>query len=378
MNILYLTNHLNIGGITSYVLTLAQGLTKRGHNIYLASSGGAMREIFAQAGVTFIPIPIRTKKEISLKILWSKLKLSHLFARYNFELIHANSRTTQVLASLLSRSLNIPYVTTCHGFFKMRILRRIFPCWGCKTIAISEQVKEHLLRDFKVDEKNIALVYNGIDVARFRLQTTDYRLQARQELGLGDGPVIGIVARLSDVKGHRYLIEAMPQVLINHRQSGTQSGKCLPEAQLLIVGDGREKDKLAGLVNNLGLEESVKFIPEVSDTRQVLAAMDVFIMPSLKEGLGLSLMEAMAAGIAVIGSDVGGIRDLIRDGVTGILVKPADAYAISQAIIGLLQDTKKREALGGSAQMFIAQNFSQDKMVRETERIYLECANLRR
>jgi glycosyltransferase involved in cell wall biosynthesis len=362
MNILYLTNHLNIGGITSYVLTLATGLKKRGHNVYIASSGGALLSRFTAEGIIYIPIPIRTKQEVSLKILFSMFKLSGFIKQNNINLAHSNSRTTQVLACLLQRRLGIPHISTCHGFFKKKFFRKIFPCWGKKVIAISESVKEHLIKDFRVDEKNIVIIHNGIDIERFREPRTEDRGPRKKNLGLGDGPVVGIVARLSDVKGHIYLIEAMAQVLKN-----------IPDAQLLIVGDGKMKQELLSLTLRLGIEKSVFFIPSVLDTQEVLSLMDIFVMPSLKEGLGLALMEAMARGLAVIGSDIGGIRSLIKDGLNGLLVKPADAASLSNAILELLQDEDRAKSLGEAARVFIKENFSQEKMVLKTEEVYLEC-----
>lgn len=133
------------------------------------------------------------------------------------------------------------------------------------------------------------------------------------------------------------------------------------------------KEGLLRLVKSLGIEKSVFFIPEVDDTKDVLSVMDLFVMPSLKEGLGLSLMEAMASGLCVIGTDVGGIKSLIRDGYTGLLVRPKDTEQLSRAILELLGDEQKRKYLGQNAQTFISQNFSLEKMIRETEEVYLEC-----
>lgn len=362
MNILYLTNHLNIGGITSYVLSQATGLKIRGHKIYVASSGGELLSTFNQQGITYISIPINTKREIGFKILASRFKLSRALKKFDIDIIHSNSRTTQVLGCLLSRVMNIPHISTCHGFFKRRFLRKIFPCWGVKVIAISESVKEHLMHDFGVKESDIRVIHNGIDVDRFRNQKPEHRSQRKNVLGLSDGPVVGIVARLSDVKGHIYLIEAMQQVIKDN-----------PQAQLLIVGEGRQKDNLVRRVKDLDIAKNVFFMPSVNDTKEVLSVMDLFVMPSLKEGLGLSLMEAMACGICVMGSDVGGIRSLIQDGYNGRLIKPADSMGIACVIIELLQDDKIRESLARQGQIFISQNFSQEKMVLETERLYLEC-----
>jgi len=364
MNILYLTNHLNIGGITSYVLTLAAGLKKRGHNVYIASSGGELVPKFIAEGIVYLPIPIKTKSEISYKILVSRLKLLKIIREKNIDIIHANTRVTQVLSFLIQRAQGKPYVSTCHGFFKKRLFRKIFPCWGDKVIAISASVKEHLMQDFGVKEDKIRVIHNGIDIKKFQIPNSKSKIEIKKKLGLSDGPVIGIVARLSEEKGHSYLIQAMPEVITK-----------IPRAQLLIVGEGRRKAELLNLVRTIGLEKNVFFLPPVMDTQEVLSSLDLFVLPSLKEGLGLAAMEAMVSGLGVIGSDVGGIKSLIQDNYNGLLVRPADTQGLSDAILELLQNPKKIEFLGNNARTFIEQNFSQEEMVQETEGVYLECLN---
>lgn len=366
MNILYLTTHLNIGGITSYVLSLAKGLKKQGHNIYIASSGGELTPQFIEEGINYIPIPIKTKQEFSPKVLISRFKLLKFIKEKNIDIIHSNTRVTQVLGCLLHRYSHKPYISTCHGFFKRRISRKVFPCWGDKVIAISEAVKEHLIKDFGVKEEDIRVIYNGIDINKFNraFGGAKLKMELKKSLGLGDGPVVGIVARLSGVKGHIYLIEAMEAVL---RQ--------IPDVQLLIVGEGRMEKKLAAKTLRLSMGKSVVFISSVADTTRILPIMDLFVMPSLKEGLGLSLMEAMASGLTVIGSDIGGIKNLIQNGINGLLIKPADVSGLSAALLELLKDPAKRAFLGNNARNFIKQNFSQEKMVLQTEEIYQECLN---
>jgi glycosyltransferase involved in cell wall biosynthesis len=367
MNILYITNHLNIGGITSYCLTLASGLKRKGHSVYIASSGGDLIHEFIKEGIRYVPIPIRTKKEISPKIIMCEYSLSGIIKANNIQIIHSHSRTTQVLATLLSRKFHVPHVYTCHGYFKRRLLRRIFPCWGDRIIAISRQVKEHLVADFKVDERRITVIHNGIDAEKFSAYNSVSWHQIKKGLGLGSGPVIGIVARLSDVKGHKYLIQAMPQVL-----------REVPEAQLLICGDGKEKENLVKLVDELGVGRSVYFRPEAQGTQEALSVMDVFVMPSLKEGLGLALMEAMAAGVPVVGSNIGGIRTLIQPDVTGLLAEPADCDGLARAILVLLKDSDKAGFLSDTARRFIREHFSKEQMIRETEEVYAQCLSIKR
>jgi len=357
MRILFIANHLNVGGISSYLLTLAGGLKQKGHQIYLASGGGELEDKFIQAGVTLFNVPLKTKNEISPKIFFSFRRLRIVIREFNIDLIHSHSRTTQVLGAWLGRALGKPHIFTCHGFFKPKLSRRIFGCWGQKVIAISQQVKEHLLSDFKLDKNNICVIHNGIDTKNFGDFSARDRL--RQGFGIKDAFLIGIIARLSDVKGHLYLIRAMPEVI-----------KVFPTTKLLIIGEGKMKKLLIQEVGRLGIQDSVLFIPQVSNTKEMLAAMDIFVMPSLQEGLGLALMEAMAQGIAVVGSAVGGIKTLIQDKHNGLLAAPADAPALAQAIIRLLKDAPLRRALGARAREFIIANFSQEEMTDKTEIVY--------
>lgn len=360
MNILFIANHLNVGGVTSYLYTLAGGLKEKGHNVYLASSGGAFAEKFIALGVKHIRVPLMTKNEISPKIIFSFFKLRKEVKKLKIELVHSNSRTTQVLGNLLSRALNIPHVFTCHGFFKPKLSRLLFPYWGQAVIAISSEVKEHLIADLKLDAKNISVINNGIDTDNFG--DFSARDDLRKNLGINDAPVAGIIARLSDVKGHIYLIRAMQKVI-----------EIFPTAKLLIIGEGKMKNALIREVDVLGIKENVLFIPEAGNTRDVLAAMDIFVMPSLQEGLGLALMEAMAQGLAVVGSAVGGIKTLIQDRINGLLVAPADVEGLAEAIIELLKDYKLRQDLGIEARKFITDNFSREQMVDYTEMVYKRC-----
>jgi glycosyltransferase involved in cell wall biosynthesis len=363
MNILFLTTHLNVGGISSYLLTLTAGLKKQGHHVYIASSGGDLESEFSSGGIEHIRLPIRTKSEIDLfKIIPSLIKLIPLIKIKKIQVIHAHTRVTTVLAFVLSVYGGIPYITTCHGFFKRHLGRRLLPLWGRKVIAISASVKRHLRQDFGVKEDRIRLIYNGIDLNRFncRLPITSY--QSKKKFGLADTPVVGSVGRLSDVKGYSYLIEAMGRVIED-----------MPQAQLLIVGEGREKNRLLNIVKKINIGGNVSFIASVKDIYCALAAMDLFVAPSLREGLGLSLMEAMACGKCVIASDVGGMRDLIKDGVNGRLFKPADTPGLACVILELLKNREKARVYADNASQFIRENFSDKKMVVQTEEVYREC-----
>lgn len=364
MNILILANHFNPGGISNYVINLAQGLKARGHKVIVGSSGGEWLERLDKAGIRHIGLPLRTKSIISPKLFLAYFALKGIIREENIEVIHSQTRVTSVLACWVSRESGTPFISTCHGFFRTSWERMIFPCWGRRVIAISEAVREHLIRDFRVSQEIIRLVHNGIDIEKEKGKRKKAKIELKREFGLKDGPVAGIIARLSEVKGHKYLIMAMKSVI-----------KEIPDAQLLIVGEGKIQKDLEALADKLGIEKNIRFIPAVSDISEPLSVMDVFVMPSLQEGLGLSIMEAMLSGVPVAASEVGGIPSLVKDGITGILVRPEDSDGLALAIIDLLKNKEKAAVMAVAAKELIVREFSLEKMVEQTERVYFECLN---
>lgn len=359
MNILILTTHFNEGGISRYCFALSAQLKKMGHKVFVASSGGDLVEELRENGVIHFPLNIRTKSELSWKIWSSLFTLKRLLKDNDIQIIHAQTRVTQVLACLAQRFYKVPYISTCHGFFQPRFFRRKFPCWGRRVIAISLPVKEHLIRDLRVPVEKIVYIRHGLDFVRFEHFSPEIINECREGLGLGEGPVIGVIARLSSVKGHEFLLRAMTEVL-----------KEFPAAQLLIIGEGNMKNKLLGIARNLGFCKNIIFVPRVKDTAAALGLMDVFVMPSLQEGLGLSIMEAMAAAKAIVASRVGGIPDLIKDGQNGLLVSPRDTSALGRAIIRLLKDKELRMHLGTAASAFIRKEYPLEQMAIETGKVY--------
>ncbi len=359
MNILFLTTHLNTGGITSYLLTLSKGLIKKGHKVYIVSSGGNMVEMFEGNGARHLKLNIRTKSELSLKIYWNLGRVESFVHEKAIDVIHAQTRVTQVMGFFVARDTGVPCVSTCHGFFKTRLSRRLFPFWGKGVIAISPAVEEHLKKDFRVSPDKVSLVMNGLDVSDFVCKTEQEKKDGRESLGLPEGPLIGIIARLSDVKGHEVLIKAMYKIV-----------QKILNARLLIVGQGKMEDALRQQVNELNLQNHVFFSESVNEPEKFLPLFDLFVMPSLQEGLGLSVMEAQAAGLPVVASRVGGIPSLVEDGRTGRLVKPGDADELAKAIISVSQDNFEATKMGLRAREFVIKNFSADEMVDKTIEVY--------
>ncbi|MFA6379291.1 MAG: glycosyltransferase family 4 protein [Candidatus Omnitrophota bacterium] len=358
MNILILATHFNTGGITSYVFSIAKGFVQKGHRVYVVTSGGDREKELKDIGVFHITLDIKTKSELSFKIYRSIPKVVNIVKQNHIDIIHTQTRVTQVLAAFVSSFTKVPYLLTCHGFFIPKLARKIFPCWGKAVIAISDQVEEHLKEDLGCPVKKISSVPHGLDIRKEVWDETKKKEQ-RQALKLNSGPVVGIVARLSEVKGQDVLIKAMKKVV--ERSSNVN---------LVLAGEGKWKEHLVSLVKELGLERHVFFLPTTQSDQNILPLFDIFVMPSRQEGLGLSVMEAQAQGLAVIASDVGGLPTLVEDGKTGLLVPKENVERLAQAIMSLIENPQQRVALGESAHHFINKKFPFEKMISQTLAVY--------
>lgn len=359
MKALQVTTHLNIGGISNYILSLSRALKGNGIECLVVSGGGGLEAEFKRYDIETRRLNIKTKNEFSPKVFIAVFNLVKMVRDEDIDIIHAHTRVSQVAGILASRITGVPYVTTCHGFFKER-LRKVFDTWGEKVIAISDAVKGHLEKDLGVAKERIETIYNGVDVDKFsRDYSQDEIRKTKESLGLSEGPVIGTVGRLSPVKGQSLLIEALAGIISKRR-----------DVQGLIVGDGPEEAALKALVKSLGLEGSIHFAGSVLDTHKFLSVMDIFVFPSLKEGLGIALLEAMASGRACAASDIGGIRDLIKNGETGILFPVGDARILSDSISRLLGDESLRGRLGESASSFARKRFPLNIMADKVASLY--------
>lgn len=363
MRILLLTTHLNIGGIPVYTISLAKGLSQKGHNVAVASYGGDLVYQLNDIGIQHFSINTNTKSILSYKIWASFFRLKKLFKNFRPDIIHAQTRVTQFLAHLLSGNLKAPYITTCHGLYKPRLERKILGCWGKKTIAISRPVAEHLMKAFSLKKENIEIIHNAVALEKFtKNYTEDEKNNIRSRLGLGNGAVIGSVSRLSEVKGHRFLIEAIKGLQYDY-----------PHIQLLIVGDGPEKENLKKLAQRLGIEKNVFFAGNISSPEEIYPIIDIFVHPAYwQEPFGLSIIEAMAAGKPVIATRVGAVPEIVRENENAILVRPKDADEISNALRQLLASEDLRRRFGENSARIAKEKFSLAVMTDKILKVYEE------
>ena len=361
MKVLHVNTHMDIGGIGQYILSLCGAVKQEGTDCIVASSGGNLVNELKKRGIRHKYINIKTKFEFSPKVFKAASYLAGIIREEDIDIVHAHTRVSQVASILASRKADSHYVSTCHGFFKPRLIRRMIDTWGEKVVAISAPVKAHLEMDFGVDPSRIELIHNGVDISRFsKIYSGDETAEIKKSIGLKEGPVIGTMGRLSPVKGQRFLIEAMKYIVSENNR-----------AQCLIIGSGSEEGVLRDLAKVCGLEESVIFAGPVYDKVPLyLACMDIFVLPSIKEGLGLALLEAMAAARPCVASDIGGISDIIKDEVNGLLAPVGNSRAIGDAISRLLNDKILSGRLGQKGREFVKENFSLSLMAKMMNKLY--------
>ena len=356
MNILILTNHLRPGGITSYCLTLCRHLKGGPHRVMVASGGGRCQSQLEALGVRHFNVPLDTSSELNPKLISAWKELARIVTDYDIHVIHAQTRVTQVISYLLSRAHPVRRVFTCHGYFKRRWFRRFFPLWGDRVIAISRPVAGHLKADWSLEPARVTLILHGTDSTSEPEHRLRFRQTARTARGISDEEIIvGAFGRLSPVKGFHDLIKAF--------QSVSQQE---PRAHLWLVGDGPQRKELEALVQSQGLENKVRLITDTQETDEILHAFDIFCAPSIQEGFGLSILEAMARRTPVVASRVGGITDLVEHEKTGLLVAPASPHDLAEAILCLIRNAPFREKLADAGCTFVMKHFSTERMLRET------------
>lgn len=255
-----------------------------------------------------------------------------LIKKEKINLLHCQGFLSSLLGYFLFKITKIPYLVTVQRLEKGKLLKKIVYRNAALCIGASFAIKDYFK---KIGVKNIEVIPNGIDLGRFKNLN---RQASREKLGLNDEFIIMTVARLERVKGIEYLIKAVK------------------DFKLLIIGDGSERKNLENLVGRLNLKDKVKFLGSIPNKKipDYLVAADCFVLPSLKEGFGISLLEAQAAEVPVVGTKVGGILDIIEDQKTGLLVKSQNPEAISRAITKIHSDSGFAQNLVKNAKVNLA------------------------
>jgi glycosyltransferase involved in cell wall biosynthesis len=292
-------------------------------------------------------------------------QLCWVIYRHRVDLIHVNSYVPGNYVRLAAALMQVPIVIDhWHGFTrfnrKRRLICRFLSRFTDLSLAVSQGVKGYLVKEIGLQPDQIRVVPNGVDIAA--IDAARPGAEVRRELGLSEGaPVIGLVGRLDHWgKGHKELFEAMAGL------------KERFPIHALIIGGGRRRKEVRALAASLGLADIVHFLGHRRDVPDLLHAMDIFILPSYSEGVSLALLEAMAAGLPVIASAVGGNPEVVTDGETGLLIPPRDAEALAEAMERLLADPAWAKEMGENARKQVEADYSLDHLGRKINEIYEE------
>jgi glycosyltransferase involved in cell wall biosynthesis len=246
-----------------------------------------------------------------------------------------------------------------------RNLERLASHWCDKIIFISQPLIDWALREKIFKKEKGVKIYSGIELDRFHPVSRDEKNRIKKEWKIRQKDmVIGVVSKLWEGKGHAVLIEAFKELK-----------KELKDIRLVIVGEGDLYDRLVNLVHRYELGDSVLFTGFQMDVSEIIATFDVAVLPSFFEGMGRVLLEAMAMEKPVVASRVGGIPDLVEDGVNGFLVHSGDVKGLAKTLKKTITDKKLARKMGKEGRKKISEQFSSDIMVRSIEKVYHECLN---
>ncbi len=348
------------GGQYQALLTVL-GLRRLGQRAALAAQPRG--ELFRRAADGVDLYPLATRGDLDLYAAW---KLSRLVLDLAPDVIHAHDAHAIAVASL-ARSLagpraSPPLIASRRVDFHIR--GNPVSRWKYRQVdrfvCASSAIRDMLAGD-GVPSSRTTVVHEGIDIDRIEQAPP---LDLHREFALPPGcPIAGNVAALVPHKGQHHLVDAAARIV-----------REVPDARILIVGAGRLAGALTRQIRSLRLDGRVILTGFRSDVPSVLKALDLFVMSSVTEGLGTSVLDAMAAGLAVVGTRAGGIPESVVDGETGLLAPPGDAPALARAIADLLQNTDKRRAFGAAGRRRARAAFSAERMVDETAAVYAAAA----
>lgn len=372
--LLVITNTCAVGGAETHLLHLLSNLDKSKYDITLVYftekfyNSRSLKNDFEKAGIKTIDLDLKMKYcPIGI------LKIANLIRCEKPDIVHANLFQAEFLINIallllkkfgkiqVEKGLTFPvFITTWHNteeFLGNRFLARIVKFnleRADQVIAISDAVADYLSAKTGFPREKITRIHYGFNFTKDRPSYKGPTFVRERDL------VLGMVARYAPQKGHIYLIEAMPGIL-----------KEVPNVKFYLAGSDEKgiKNRLKDRARELGVEKNIIFADFDPDPVGLMSQFDIFVLPSLWEGFGLVLLEAMSVGRPIVATNVGPIPEIIQDGQNGFLVPPKDLKILAEKIIILLKDKNLREKMGNAGRERLKE-FSIEKMVRETEDVY--------
>ena len=319
--------------------------------------------------ITFIP---ELKREVNFWRDWQAFwKLFGKFKQERFDIVHTHTAKAGALGRLAAWMAGVPVIIhtphghNFYGYFNgfssgvIILIEKILAVFTDRIIALTDLEKRDYLK-FKVAKADQAvLVYMGLELDNFLPKNAD---KIKENLNIGSqGKVVGYVGRLDHIKGVQFFVEAARLCLAKNSS-----------LKFILVGEGSLRKNLEKKVAECNLKDKIIFLGWRDDIADIMSILDILVLPSLNEAVGIVLIEAGSLGVPVVASNVGGIPEIIKDQQTGILVEPADPQAIAGAVLELLNDPQKMLAMSAAAKNQIKDRFKAAKMVQETLQIYHE------
>ena len=377
IRVLHVITRLDPGGSAENTLLTVARLNKARFEVHLAvgmtaGDPGPTLDTARQAGVVLLEIP-ELVRAVTPIADWRALRsLRRIMRRNAYDIVHTHTSKAGILGRLAARLEGVPRVVhTPHGHvfygYYGAALTRLFVWFERWTagfthciIALTQSDLEDHLRFKIAARERFRVIHSGVDFSAFTDRDTRRdRAAVRDRLGVAaDAVVIGTLGRLTGIKGQRDLLEAFADVRAR-----------VANSWLLLVGDGEERDALENQAHSLGVAAWVVLAGWRDEVPELLGAMDVFAFPSLNEGMGKALVEAMYAGLPCVATEVGGIPELIRHEQEGLLVAPAAPQDLAESVLRLLNSTAERARFGAAARKR-AQSYSVETMIEQIELLY--------
>ena len=360
-------------GINTF-LTMRGMKGNRYESVLACAPGGALINLVQRHGIEVQTFPSLVKPLHPLKDILAIHDLTRHLKRRPHHVVHTHNSKAGFIGRLSAKLARVPVIVhTVHGFafhrqephwrrFLFRNLERLASHWCDKMIFISQPLVDWALKEKISCTSKMTRIYSGIELDRFQPVSDQEKKRLREKWGLSEhNTVIGIVSKLWDGKGHALLVQAFKEIM-----------KQRPEARLVIVGEGYLMESLRTLASRLEVTDAVVFTGFLEDVPQIIATFDVAVLPSYFEGMGRVLLEAMAMEKPVVGTAVGGIPDLIEQGVNGYLVSPGNDRELTSALLRILNDKGLAVKMGLAGRKKMTARFSADTMVRSIEKVYGE------
>ncbi|MCR4415754.1 MAG: glycosyltransferase family 4 protein [Thermoguttaceae bacterium] len=350
MNIMEITSGTEMNGAVQHCHLLCRALARRGNRVTLVCRPGAwIGDQFADGSVEVIRSDLH-------RIPFDELRrIAAVVRQRRIEVVHTHMSRAHFFGVLLRWFSGVPCAATAHSRYI-----QVHWMFNDLVIAVSEATRRFHRRWNLVGARRIETIHNFIDPDRLNPMPADARAEVRAEWGVeASWPLVGAVGNVIPRKGLIYLVRALPEVL-----------SAVPEARLVIVGREISRSYLArlkSLADEIGVASRIVWAGHRTDVPRVLAALDLCVLASLEESLPLTLLEAMAAGLPVVATAVGGVPECIRPGQTGLLVRPGNSGELARAIVHLLSDPAQRRALGDAGAVWVREQFSPEAQTARIE-----------